>query len=187
MRILAKFLTIVGAVVSISALGGCAVMAPHYLATGDNVHTLQGAGSSTISVGKFSAKSDDLNYLSIRASSYESPVNGSFADYLQTALQTELATAKRYDAASPVVVSGELKENTLSGAVGTGTAHISARFVVQKGEAKLYEKVLSSDMSWDSSFIGAIGIPAAAGNYVINVQKLLAKLFADSDFEAAIK
>jgi curli biogenesis system outer membrane secretion channel CsgG len=168
-------------------LTGCSVMAPQYNPTPENVRALQSAGTGKVNVGKFTAKTDDVNQLSIRASSYESPTNGSFADYLQTALQTELTSAKRFDAASAVSVSGELQENTLSGAVGTGTAHISARFVVQKANANTYDKVLSNDMSWDSPFIGAIGIPAAAGNYVVNVQKLLEKLFADPEFEAAIK
>lgn len=175
------------AIISLFMLGGCSVMAPNYIATPDNVQSLQNAGSSKVHVGTVTASDEAVNRLSIRASSYKSPSNNSFTGYLQDALKTELANARRIDQGSNVSIRAELQENKLSGAVGTGSAHIKARFIVIRPEGAAFDKAVSVDHQWDSPFIGALGIPAAQSNYVVTVQKLLNKLFSDLDFQAAIK
>lgn len=172
---------------SLLILGGCSVMAPTYIATPDNVQSLQKAGDSKVNVGTVTTQNEAVNRLVIRVSNYKSPNDNSFTGYLQNALKTELASARRIDQGSNVSISGELQENTLSGAVGTGSAHIKARFIVTRPEGAAFDKAVSADHQWDSPFLGALGIPAAQSNYVVAVQKLLNKLFADPEFQAAIK
>lgn len=175
------------AIAALLMLGGCSVMAPTYIATPDNVRLLQNAGTGKVHVDSVTATDRTVNSLTIRASSYKSPYDDSFTGYLQNALKTELANARRIDQGSNVSIRSELQENTLSGAVGTGTAHIKARFVVMRPEGAAFDKVVSADHKWDSPFIGALGIPAAQSNYVVTVQKLLHNLFADTDFQASVK
>lgn len=182
-----RALAVLAALGALLMLGGCSVMAPSYLATPENVALLQKAGASRVQVGEVTATDKSVNQLSIRASNYTSPNDDSFTGYLQAALKTELAAAHRLDQGSNVSVRSELQENTLSGAVGTGRAHLKARFRVVRPEGAAFDKVVSADHEWDSPFLGALGIPAAQSNYVVAVQKLLKQLFADPDFQAAIR
>lgn len=175
------------AIAALLMLGGCSVMAPTYLATPENVALLQKAGASKVQVGAVTAGDETVNRLSIRASGYKSPYDDSFTGYLQNALKTELASARRIDQGSNVSVRSELQENTLSGAIGTGRAHIKARFMVVRSEGSAFDKVVTADHQWESPFVGALGIPAAQSNYVVAVQMLLKNLFSDPDFQAAIR
>ena len=54
----------------------------------------------------------------------------------------------------------------------------------RKGEV-VFDKVVKADDQWESSFIGAIAIPAGMQGYVATVQKLVGTVFADPDFVAA--
>ncbi|PFH11653.1 TonB family protein [Collimonas sp. PA-H2] len=179
-------MTGIGAV--LLALTGCAAVAPNYQPTNDNVRTLQALPGGKVAVGQFTAKDKSLESLSIRAGSYNSPYNGSYAEYLKAALRAELEGSGKFDAASPVVVTGQLLENSLDGAsFTTGTAKISARFVVTQSGAKTFDKVVAGASQWESSVIGMVAIPAARANYIDTIRKLLANLFADRDFQTALR
>jgi TonB family protein len=170
------------------ALTGCAAVAPNYQPTNDNVHTLQALPGGKVALGQFTAKDKSLDSLTIRAGSYNSPYNGSYAEYLKAALRAELEGSGKLDAASPVVITGQLLENSLDGAsFTTGTAKVSARIVVTQSGAKTFDKVVVGASQWESSFVGAIAIPAARRNYVDTVRKLLANIFADRDFQTALR
>jgi hypothetical protein len=168
------------------ALTGCAVVAPPYQATNDNVRSLQTLPGGMVSLGQFTAKSPDLNHLSIRASSYNSPFNDSFAEYLKAALGSELEAAGKLDPKAPVVITGELQTNSLDPAIGTGNAHISARIVIKRGNDVVFDKVVHGDSEWESSFIGAIAIPMARQQYGETMKKLLANLFSDPGFKKVL-
>ena len=182
-----KFVRLAGlaiACMAASTLTGCVtVVAPPYQATIDNVRTLQTAPDGKVSLGQFTAKSPDLNHLSIRASTYNSPFNDSYADYLKEALRAELESAGKLALGAPVVITGELQTNALDPAVGTASAHISARIVVKRGNDVVFDKVVHGDSEWESSFIGAIAIPLARQQYGETLKKLIGNLFADPDFK----
>lgn len=164
-------------------LAGCASTAPPYQATNDNARTLQAIPGGTVAVGKFTAKSDSLNHLGIRASTFESPNGSSFAEYLQAALKTELQAGGKLDDKSPTVVTGELLENTIdSGVVGMASARISARIVAMRGGAVMFDKVVDAESQWKSSFFGAVAIPLAREHYIDTMKTLIGKLLADPDF-----
>jgi hypothetical protein len=64
---------------------------------------------------------------------------------------------------------------------------VGAEFALTRNNQVCFKKNLLAEHKWDSSFIGAVAIPAAFNNYPTAVQKLLSELFADSDFIAAVR
>lgn len=168
------------------ALAACTTAAPpSYSGTIDNIRTLDTLPQGKVSLGPFTSKGSVGDSMTIRASTFEAPNKGSFADYLKSALQAELVSDGRFDATAQVVISGELLANVVNADIGTGTAHVSARFVVARSGTTVYDKVLNSDTQWESSFIGAIAIPLARQQYVDAVKKLIGNLFNDPDFRRA--
>jgi hypothetical protein len=118
-----------------------------------------------------------LNSIGARASTFTSPVNGSYAAYIGKALTDELASAGKLDANASKMLSGVIEKNYLSAAgLNTNESEIAVRFKLTDGHA----------VKWESSFMGAIAIPRAIQNYVVTVQMLLAKLYADPDFSKAL-
>jgi hypothetical protein len=85
-------------------------------------------------------------------------------------------------------VSGALQKNDISiPPVGNGRSDIAARFVLKRNAEVRYDQVKSAHDEWDSSFVGAVAIPRAQNEYPTLVQKLLAELYADPAFLAALK
>lgn len=178
------------AVLSISLTTGCAMVAPRYDASLDNVQKLKDAGMQPVKVGDFTSTPDkgNANPISIRGSSLNSPYDGSYSKYLQQALQQELALAGKLSANAATVVSGALQKNDISvPPVGSASGDLAARFVVTRDGQTRYDQVKSIHDEWDSSFVGAVAIPRAQQRYPMMVQKLLAALLADPGFMDAVK
>ena len=172
------------------ALSGCSSVAPLYQSSNKNSQALYDSKAGKANVGAFVPASDGVSgasALSIRGGSMTSPYNGSYADYLGAALKAELVNAGLFEPQSSRVISGTLLRNTLDASIGTGSASISARFVVRMPSGVRFDKVLNSEHEWESSFMGAIAIPRARESYSAGVQKLLAQLFADAEFVAALR
>ncbi len=169
-------------------LVGCVTMpATTYQPSIDNTQALQRSGKAKLGVDAFTAAQGVENKsLSVRGSQLTGGSDGTFSTYLHDALQSELQTAGRFDATSATKVSGTLTGNELDGSgFSTGHAKVSARFVVVRQQTKVYDKELTATHQWDSSFVGAIAIPAAMQNYTTAVQKLIGLLIADPDFVKA--
>ena len=163
---------------------GCVSMpAPAYQPGISNTEVLL-RGKGNLAVEPFgAAKGVNNKSLSVRGSSLQGGSDGTFSTYLQEALVAELKTAGRYSAGSDTKVSGTLVKNKLDGGgVKTGTAVVGAHFVVTRSGSHVYDKTLEAEHTWDSSFIGAIAIPAAMENYAAAVQKLIGKLSSDVEF-----
>lgn len=172
-----------------SFLSGCASTAPQYQVANSNVQALS-VGAGKVAVGKFGygAKGTKLNQLTIRGGSYDSPVEKSWAAYLQEALKAELVASNRLTDNADAVITGVLLENDLDGSgANIGTAHISAKFVVTRSGHITYERQLTIDKQWESSFIGGIAIPLARQSYIAAMSELLGKLFTDTEFIRAIQ
>jgi hypothetical protein len=164
---------------------GCATNAPTYQPVIANVEAASKL-RGPVAVGKFDftkGQEASLNSVTARTQSLNSPVNGSFADYLAEAAKSELKAAGKFDAASPKVLTGTIEKNSLSGAgIFTNDAEVSVRFTLTDGAKPGFEKTLAVRHEWDSSFLGAIAIPRAFQNYVVAWQMLLYKLYIDPDF-----
>lgn len=176
---------------AVLALTACSTVAPMYQATNDNVQVLQAGPNTKLTTGDFKTggdKRDELNKLTIRAGSFASPYDGSYANYLKEAIRAELEAAGRLDPKSNIRVSGELLDNWLDGSgASVGDARITARFTVERAGMKTYDKTLTAKHEWESSFMGPVAIPAAQRGYVTTVKKLINTLFSDRDFQSAVK
>lgn len=141
------------------------------------------AGTFILAPGK--NPSMDVGVSGLRGSSLQS-ASGSFAQQLRSELVIELKSASLYDELSNVVIEGQLTDSMVDAAIGTGTAKLAAHFTVKRAEIRVYDKELSVESSWDSSFVGAIAIPEAINQYSALYKTLIGKLFEDADFRAAL-
>lgn len=112
--------------------------------------------------------------------------NGSFSQQLKEVIVAELKASGLYDERSQTQIEAQLADSQVDAAIGTGTARLAANFTVDKAGKRVFEKELSVDSQWDSSYIGAIAIPEAINQYTSLYKALAAKLFDDKDFRAAL-
>jgi hypothetical protein len=139
-------------------------------------------------VGTFTAAQDVENRsLGLRGSQLKGGSDGTYATYLREALVTELETAQGFVPGSDLQLEGQLTANELNASIKEGTAKVGARFVLKRQGQVVYDKALVAEHGWESSFVGAIAIPAAMDNYGTTVQKLIGKLLADPEFIAATR
>jgi hypothetical protein len=169
-------------------LSGCIVTpAPTYQPAIDNTTALA-KQMRPLGVDAFSAASRVENKtLVIRGSQLHGGTDGTYATYLRDAVITELKTANDYADSGKTRLSGVLTRNELATNIGTGKCTVGAEFSLSRDGKVLFKKTLLAEHEWESSFVGAIAIPAAINNYSTTVQQLLGKLFSDPDFNAAVQ
>lgn len=172
------------------ALAACAnVPAPAYQPGVGNLQTLR-VSTTPIGVDDFAAAAgvNDRKF-GLRADSMTGAgSDGAFSTYLQQALEAELRNAGRLDDAAGLRLSGTLTQNQLdANGLSVGDATVGARFVLTRDGEVIYNEVHSVDHQWESSFIGALAIPAAMQGYSATVQKLIGQLFADPAFVEATR
>lgn len=169
---------------------GCSTKAPPYSASMENVQLLKDAGTISAKVGKFDSipGSGNSQSISLRGSSMTSPYDDSYAAYLTEAIKQELSLAGKLKPDTDIEISGSLLKNDIDiSGFSTGTGDIQARFVLKKGEQVRYDQIKTIHNEWESSFAGAVAVPRGQQQYPNLVQKLLATLYADRDFLAALK
>lgn len=175
---------------TVLALAACVhAPAPAYQPGVANLHALR-AGTTRIGVDDFAADAGvNDTRLGMRADAMTGGgSDGAFSTYLQHALETELRNAGRLDTAADLRLSGTLTANRLdANGSSLGRASVGARFVLTREGRVVYDKVHRADHTWESSFLGALAIPAAMQGYAATVQKLTGRLFADPDFVEATR
>lgn len=168
-------------------LAGCMSMpAPAYQPGIANTERLIGMPAGRVAVGAFDAAPGVDRPLNVRGSLLQGGADGTFAGYIRDALASELTTAARLDAASGIRIGGTLLHNDLSAATAGGSARIRLRFTVERDGVRTYEREISVVHGWESSFIGAIAVPAAMDQYAAAVQQLIGALLDDPAFRQAI-
>lgn len=168
-------------------VSACSMQAPPYNASLENVQTIKRAKIEPIKVGSITT-TKKLNSISLRGSSMLSPVNKSYGDYISQALEDELRLAKLWSPVSSTIITGQVLTNDIDvSGFSEGSGEISANFIVTKNNKIIFEKTISANHTFDSSFIGAIAIPNGQANYVNLVQKLIKNLFENKDFVTAVK
>jgi len=173
-----------------AAMAGCAVKANNYQPSIANVELLKRSGSAPAVVGAFSVQSGAVggSTITLRASPMEPPSGGTYAGYLAEALKMELDMARRLDPKAAIEISGVLLKNDIAaGGMSRNSGEIEARFVVRRDGQMRFDKTKRVSDEWESSFAAAIAIPKAQQQYPVLVQSLLAALFADTDFQNAIR
>ena len=178
-----------GAAALALTVSGCAAQVGAPQASIASIEAVRRIDIPSLKLGDFkpggTLKPADDKSITIRAINVISAPGGSFAGYLKATLEADLRAAGRLDGNSPYVLNGVLIRSDLSSAIGTGTAAIGATFTLLKDGKSLYEKNLSVDATWDSSFLGAIAIPDAINNYTGLYEKLSLTVLSDPDFKAA--
>ena len=172
----------------VATISGCATTTPNYNTSPASAQQLQAARVQPAKVGDFTADKGAANTsITLRASTME-PAQGTYAKYLADAIKNELELVKLYSPASTTEISGVLIRNEMNtGLAATGEGLMEAKFVVRRNGTVRFDKTKQAQITWDSNFIGAIAIPRAQREYPRLVQALVAELFADADFVAALK
>lgn len=178
-----------GAAIAIGLMSGCAMKAPPYQPSIDNVQALQRAKVRPANLGEFTVKADAVGVtkIKVRANTMTSPVGTHFGAYLGNALKQELEMANLLDAKSKIEISGTLLASDIDTAMGTASGYAEARFVVKQDGQVRFDKVKRGEHQWESSFAGAVAIPAAQLAYPTILQHLLAALYRDPDFQTSLK
>jgi hypothetical protein len=172
---------------AMTLLTGCvtATLAPQPTSY-TNVEALRTSTIGAVNVGSFKPASTlDARLdreVSARGNKLQAPA-GSFSALLRDYLVAELKEAARYDPSAAVVITGELTQNHMD-ALGTseGEAKLSARFVVTRSGQPAYDKVVTAERTWPSSFVGMVAVPAAFNEYSSMYRRLLGSLYADAEF-----
>lgn len=154
------------------------------VASSKNLSLLKSSPLSAMELGDFSA-TDGASWeksISVRTNALKSPIDESYSAYLKASLAVELNAAGLLSEDSDFTVNAVLLENEIDAAIGTGTAKISAQFKVDKKAITVFNKIITVQASWDSSFVGATAIPDAMNQYAALHRTLLSKLFQDDQF-----
>lgn len=191
MKQLTRVISLAAACVLAMQLTGCVSMkmSPP-TASIDNTARLRGAALAPANVGAFTPAAGKIAALdhgtSVRGNSLGSSVDDSFTQYLRETVKVELTAAGLYDIKAGTVITGTLTDSDLDAAMGTGTGMLAARFVVTRDGAVRYDRELKVNSSWESSFMGAVAIPAAGREYEALYRKLVSSLLNDAAFRAAL-
>ncbi len=141
------------------------------------------AGAFKLAAGKPAAM--DTSLAGLRGNTLE-PAKGSWAQLLKDTVITELTAAGLYDNNAATVIEGQLVDSQVDAAISQGTGRLAARFQVAKAGRVVYDKELSVNAVWESSFMAAVAIPEAMNQYGALYKKLVAKLVEDPDFRRAL-
>lgn len=174
-----------------AVLSGCAsVKMPAPTPSAANAEKLRAAklvpsqmGSFKLAAGKPAEMDTSLSGL--RGSSV-SPANGSFAGQLRDEIAAELGAAGLLDAKSRFIIEGQLTDSMVDAAMSVGKARLAARIQVKRDGQTVFDKEIVAESTWESSFIGAVAIPAAINQYGALYKTLAGKLFDDADFRRVL-
>jgi predicted small lipoprotein YifL len=187
---LRRVLTFASAILALAVMTGCATKAPTYQPSIDNVNALKKAGNAPAAVGAFTVQANAKggSSISLRAAEMTPPAGGTYAAYLAEALKTELELAQRLGPKASIEISGVLLKNNIdAGGISTNSGEIEAQFSVRRDGKLKFDKTKRATGQWESSFAGAVAIPKAQQQYPLLVQSLLGALYADPEFQAAIR
>lgn len=109
-----------------------------------------------------------------------------FATHLGNLIRAQLKATGLLDPNSNVVISGKLTKTELDPAMVTASGALSGQFVVTRANVVTYDREVAINHSWESSIVGAGAIPMAAREFENMYRMLIAKLFADPDFQKAL-
>lgn len=167
-------------------LQGCGATIPRYEPNYQNVQQLrQNAPLQPVHDAQVTADSGQGS-LVVRMNPISSPA-GSVPLHIQQAINDELRRAGLLNPQADRQLQIQVTKNFLNSGVANGHGELAAHFTLRQGSQVLYEATKDVSHDWDSSFFGAIAIPAAANNYNPMLQALLRSLYSDPKFIQALK
>lgn len=186
-----KFCKLFGASALLLQVLGCTSVMPPPMASGEHAQALRAANLAPSTVGTFKlavgrpASMDTELSGGLRGSNVSAP-SGSYSQHLKDTLKAELQSAGLLDLQSKLVIEGQLTDSKVDAAIGTGTSRLAARFQVLREGTVLFDKELSVEDSWESSFAGAVALPRAIERYSASYKALVGKLLNDVEFRRAL-
>jgi hypothetical protein len=174
-----------------AALVGCAsVPMPAPTASAQTVEKLRASNMAPAMTGTFALAAGkpadmDRTISGLRGSTIV-PAGGSFSQQLKQTVIAELRAAGLYAEGSKIVIDAQLTDSKVDAGASQGTGRLAAQFAVTRDGRRVFNKELAVDAQWESSFVGAIALPAAINQYNALYGKLVAKLFDDPEFRAAV-
>jgi len=175
----------------LAVLTGCAsVKMPAAAPSAANAEKLRATKLLPAQLGTFklaAGKPADMDTTlgGLRGSSV-SPANGSFAVQLRDEIAAELTAAGLLDAKSRIVIEGQLTDSMVDAGMSTGKGRLAAKIQIKRDGQALFDKEVVAEATWESSFVGAIALPAAINQYGALYKTLVGKLFDDADFKRAL-
>ena len=168
------------------ATTACSFNPPPYATSFQNVQQAREL-PHPVKVGQFKADKPAIDQISLRGNTLK-PATGSFADYVRGAVVSELTVADKYSESAQDELIATLLENDLDASgFQIGNGKIAAHFTLRRNGGDSFSKTISAENSWPSSFVGATAIPNAVNAYPELVEKMLGKLYSDTDFVSALK
>jgi hypothetical protein len=173
-----------------TTISGCASFsAPSYSADYSALDSLKRAGAGKASVGKVEPQDPNakVNHITLRASALNVS-GGTFSNYLENALISDLTEAGRFDANSKKHIDIVLVRNNIDiSGISTGTGDIAIDLTISESGKTLLQKNYSASKTFESSFAGAVAIPKGQAEYPNLVRELLAQVYADQAFIQAMR
>lgn len=175
--------------IAIFAISGCSMKGIEYSPNFNSINELKDNNLKKMDIKRSFLDKDKNEAISLGRGSNKmlSPYGGSFSKYLEIALEEELKQASLYDHESNIKIKTKLLKNKLDTGMATGTADLSADFKILISNEEVFNKVYEVHHEWESSFVGAVAIPATIENYPVAMQKLIDKFLFDKDVIRIIK
>lgn len=142
---------------------GCAIQAPPYQPSIDNVELLKRTASPA-ALGGFTVQAGGpgVTAIGLRGTPMNSPVGADYAAYLANARSQELQLAGKLDPKSKFVITGLLLKNDIATVgISTNSGEIEAQFTVITNGQERYRGTHRAEMTWESSFIGTVAVAKA--------------------------
>lgn len=175
---------------AVAALQGCASFyAPPYSANYEALDRLKRVPLERVAVGPVqpSDTTAPVNQIKLRGAMLRAP-KGNFAQYLEDALIQDLRELAVFDASAGVRIDAVIRRNEIDvSGISTGTGAMEVDLTVSRDGVAVLSKTYRADISFESSFAGAVAIPRGQIEYANLVRALLGKVYADSEFVNAIK
>ncbi len=184
-----KYLKRVALLTVVAVISGCAVPAPKYQPSKENIELIAKKNYPSIGVMRFEDKEGGKNkkLITIRSVQMNSPYEDSYARYIEEAIKLDLMLADRYSSNAATKIDGVLIQNEMNGGgINAGDAVVEVEVSVVKDNLITFKKNFKQTHEWESSFLGAHAIPKAMEQYPILIEKLIGKIFADSEFSSEV-
>jgi len=169
-------------------VNGCTIIAPSYTPDYSALDSLKRQKVSKVANVTVEPKdpNEKVNNITLRGSTLASP-SGSYAKYLEDAIRSDLTDANLLDPNSLFKLSSLLITNDINVAgFGTGYGTIAARFSIHRDGAVVFDKIITAETEFESSFVGAVAIPRGQNEYPNLVRVLLKKLYTDKELINAL-
>lgn len=176
---------------SITALmTGCAsFVPPTYSPDYPSLDKLKAGLVGKVAVGTFQPRSPEapVNKVTLRGSVL-APPSGSFAEYLENAIRSDLTELRALDPQADTRIDATLLKNDIDiSGFSTGTGVMEVKLTVSKRGKAVLDKVYAANTQFESSFAGAVAIPKGQSEYPRLVRTLLQTVYADPAFLNAVK